>query len=395
MRVLAVEVDERPPVLGQLAGGRQPAVDVGPGATLDRHHPGQHHLLVAQHQPALDQRLTGPRAHQRGLGPAAHQQPDRLDQEGLAGPRLSGERGQARPEQQPGLRDHPEITYEELEQHQRSDRPNLALRIWWKRRGPKRTKRTGSGAALKRTLLPWPSVTARWPSMFRSALRCPTTSISIELVRVEHEGSIEQHVGRHRRQQERAMARRHDGPAGRQRVGRGAGRGRHDETVRGVGGERRTVDADQQAHRVAGLALLDHGLVQRPPRPLRLLADRIGRHEEHHALLDLEVTRVVAVEGGEQRTRLDLGEVAELPDVDAQDVRGAAPQHLDRAQHGAVAAQADGEVGLARRPVLPPARRGRAWRRPRRASRRRTRARAATGRPRRPGRPPRLARDGR
>ena len=94
---------------------------------------------------------------------------------------------------------------------------------------------------------------------------------------------------------------------------------------------------------------LDHGLVERPPRAGRHVTDRIGDDREHHPLLDLVLAGAVALERAAQGAGLDLGEVAELADVDAEDVGGRAAEQLHRPQHRAVATEADGQVGLARR----------------------------------------------
>ena len=81
MRVLAVEVDQRAPDLGELAHGREPAVDVRAAATVGRQHAREHRLVAGLrvHEPALDARFVGAVAHQRGVGAPADEQLDRLD----------------------------------------------------------------------------------------------------------------------------------------------------------------------------------------------------------------------------------------------------------------------------------------------------------------------------
>ncbi len=159
--VLPVQVDQDPSELAELGHGGEAPVHVGPRPTLSGDHAAQDQLVLAVHEAPLDDGLGRAGPHQRRLGPPAHQQLDGLDEERLAGARLAGQRAQPRPEEQAGPADHPEVLDDQLGQHQRSERPNLAFRIWWKRRGPKRTKRAGSSAARKWTVLPWARVVAR------------------------------------------------------------------------------------------------------------------------------------------------------------------------------------------------------------------------------------------
>ena len=78
-------------------------------------------------------------------------------------------------------------------------------------------------------------------------------------------------------------------------------------------------------------------------RPLRG-ARRLDVDLEHHALGDLVVAGEEAVEGGVEVVGLDLGEVAELADVDAEHRHPGFVGEVDGAEHGAVAAERDHEV---------------------------------------------------
>ena len=134
-------------VLGQLGHRGQPAVDVGAASGRPPARPG---AAPPRRRRATKRPSThasaAPAAHERGVGPPADEEVDGLDEEGLAGAGLAGDGGQPRTEQRGGPRRSPRgRATTQLGQHQRSARPNLALRIWWKRRGPKRTKRAGLG----------------------------------------------------------------------------------------------------------------------------------------------------------------------------------------------------------------------------------------------------------
>ena len=105
------------------------------------------------------------------------------------------------------------------------------------------------------------------------------------------------------------MARRHDRPARRERVGGRAGRGGDDHAVGRVRGEERAVDLDLEARQPPGVDLLEHRLVEREPAAARG-PRRLDVDLEHHALGDLVVAGEQRVEGGVEVGGLDLGEVA-------------------------------------------------------------------------------------
>ena len=73
--------------LGERADGRRPPVDVGPRAAVGGHHAGQHELVVADDEAAVDAGLVGAGAHDRGVGAPADEQLERLDEHRLAGAR--------------------------------------------------------------------------------------------------------------------------------------------------------------------------------------------------------------------------------------------------------------------------------------------------------------------
>ena len=134
--VLAVEVDQLGAHRCQLAGRRQPPVDVGPAAP-DRgmarasttSSPGVAAGVAAvgtaarapcatgPDESALDPGLVGAGPHQHRVGPSADQQLDGVDDQGLAGPGLAGERRHARAEHEAQVGDHPEVADGQFEHH--------------------------------------------------------------------------------------------------------------------------------------------------------------------------------------------------------------------------------------------------------------------------------------
>ena len=147
----------------------------------------------------------------------------------------------------------------------RSARPNLAFRIWWKSRGPSVTMRAGRGPPVHDTVSPAASSPSSRPSAVSTTERSSHTLKRSVSSGVEHERAVEQHVRRHRREQEAAVARRHDRAARRERVRRGTGGRGDDHAVGGVRRERCAVHFDVEAHEPAGVHLLEHRLVEREP----------------------------------------------------------------------------------------------------------------------------------
>ena len=190
----------------------------------------------------------------------------------------------------------------------------------------------------------------RWPSIDSPTGRWPMTSISIDSSGSSTSDLSNSMCGDTGRQQQGPVARRHHRTPRRQRVrGRPGGRG-DDQSVRGVRRERRAVDADQQPNGVPGFSLLEHTLVQRSPLSGGAAvgastpdATRRRASSAPRSASPPPRGRRTTLERGDQCRRLDLGEVAEQPDVDADDRHRRAVEQLDRAQHRAVAAEADGQ----------------------------------------------------
>ena len=150
--VLAVDLDQLRRRLAERAEGRHAAVDPGPGAALGGDRAGQDHLAggvaLPHHEAGLDQGLGRAGAHHAGVGPTAQHQLQRLDDQRLAGARLSGERRHAGPELQRQVLDHAEVAHVQVGQHDRltrSARPEAGS-AGCRRRSAARSARHAPGA---------------------------------------------------------------------------------------------------------------------------------------------------------------------------------------------------------------------------------------------------------
>jgi hypothetical protein len=122
VRVLAVQVHQGGAEHGQLARGRQPAVDVGPAAAGAGDGARQHDLagltavgrILRPQEAALDPRLLGAGAHEHRVGPAAHQQLDGVHDHGLTRTRLACDGGHARADHEAQLGDDSQVAHGQL-----------------------------------------------------------------------------------------------------------------------------------------------------------------------------------------------------------------------------------------------------------------------------------------
>jgi len=126
--MLAVQVDQVPPRVGERAHGGQVTVDVGPRPSLDRYHPPHHDLSVAGCEAALDLGLGCARPNQRGVGAAAGEQVEGADHQSLARARLAGDSSHSPAEHGGDLVDHAEVAYHQLNQHRHSPAPQASDR---------------------------------------------------------------------------------------------------------------------------------------------------------------------------------------------------------------------------------------------------------------------------
>ena len=221
---------------------------------------------------------------------------------------------------------------------------------------PKRTKLAVAADGAQRTTSPSSSAAHRAAVHRAMTRRRSPMHLDLDhLGGVEHERAVEQHVRRRPGVSSRARwRRRHDRAACRQRVRGRARRRRDDQPVGGVVRERFAVDARQQTNGVSGLGLLDDCLVEGPPHqrsPSQSAATssiiRSSRCQPPASAPATNWSRPRRAPIG-----LDLGEIAERPEVHAQQRHGCAFEQPDRAEHGAVATEAHDQVGLARRPSL-------------------------------------------
>ncbi len=107
MHVLAVEVDELVPDLRQHRHWCHTTVHIGARASRGGNGTGKDHLFVADQEPPLHGRFRGARSHHGALRPAAQEQLEGLDDEGLAGAGLTGERRHAGADHEVEIRDDP------------------------------------------------------------------------------------------------------------------------------------------------------------------------------------------------------------------------------------------------------------------------------------------------
>ena len=85
--VLAVDLDQRPDLVGQPRGGRGDVVEAGRRSTAGRHLANRDQRLGEPVEQGLDARGLRAVTDQPGIGPRAADQPERVDQQALAGAR--------------------------------------------------------------------------------------------------------------------------------------------------------------------------------------------------------------------------------------------------------------------------------------------------------------------
>ena len=117
MGMLAVEVHKTRSVLGQRRRSREVAVHIGPTTAIGRHHPPQHHLVVAAHEPSLHHRLGSTWPHNRRISASSQEEVYRPHKHRLAGPGLPRYRGEPWAECDFDLVDHTQPRDAELYQH--------------------------------------------------------------------------------------------------------------------------------------------------------------------------------------------------------------------------------------------------------------------------------------
>ena len=271
VRVLAVQVDERGAALGELGRGREPAVDVGAAAPVARARPGASTTSSPSSvdEAPLDPRLGAPVAHQRRRRRVRPTRSSTASTSSVlpapVSPVIAVRPG-------PSTRSRSATIPRSTTWSSTSTCAPTGRRgrTWpsgsgGSRGGPNVTMRAGRGPAVQVTASPAASSPSSRPSTVSVDRAVVGHDEAQRLVGAEHERPVEQHVGRHRRQQQAPVARRHDRAPRRERVRGRAGRRRDDHAVGRVGREERAVDLDVEADQAPGVQLLEHGLVERVP----------------------------------------------------------------------------------------------------------------------------------
>ena len=228
----------------------------------------------------------------------------------------------------------------------RSGRPNLAFRIWWKSRGPKRddARRVRAAGAphdvarARARRRSRPSIVSSAGPVVAARSRASSSSASSTSERSKSMCGETGVSSRHRE------PRRHDRAARRERVRGRSGRRRDDHAVGGVAREERAVDRDVEADEPPRMRLLEHRLVERRPPPARGPVDSTGDLQHHPLARPRSRRRRAARAPSSRSSGLDLGEVAELADVHAEHRDAGVVDEIDGAQHRAVATERDRQI---------------------------------------------------
>ncbi|HET6550243.1 MAG TPA: hypothetical protein VFG79_17405 [Solirubrobacter sp.] len=168
------------------------------------------------------------------------------------------------------------------------------------------------------------------------------------LLRVQEDRAVERGVRRDRRDQQPAVARRDDRPAGRERVRGRAGRGGDHQRVARVAREHLVLDLDgQRRGAVPGNARQRRVVERRQRQP----GERAG-DGHRRALLGAVVAVVDPVERGRQLVEVDLGEEREPPEVHTQHRHVVPGGELERAEDRPVAAEPDDQRTAGRQLLL-------------------------------------------
>ena len=187
--------------LGERGDRGEAAVDVGARPAVGRDTRASTSSSSPIDEAALDPRLGRAGAHHRRVGPPADEQLDRLDEHRLAGAGLARER---RSGPAPSTRSSRSMTprssmcssVSTRARRQRSVRPNLAFRIWWKRRSAEAHEASGR---LRRPAAHHVALAERRHAAARRRRARPGGADDLDLDRlgrIEHQRAVEQHVRR-------------------------------------------------------------------------------------------------------------------------------------------------------------------------------------------------------
>mmetsp|Transcript_4846 Transcript_4846/g.17211 ORF Transcript_4846/g.17211 Transcript_4846/m.17211 type:complete len:524 (+) Transcript_4846:2418-3989(+) len=365
--VLTVDVEQMVGQLAQLGQCGGTAVDPGAALAAAVDHAAQQqgvvHVKAGLVQPAAqmqrqvelgtDLGLGRALAHHAGVAAPAQGQLQRVDQDGLAGAGLAGQHGKAGIELEFERRHDDKVFEAEMPQHGWS-RVNKALEIPAQLAPQRRVIAPALGVQKAHLVLAAPHRDGVAVQQAGQALHVEVhrrvaagDDLHAHLALVgQHDGPVGQGVGRNRHQQPAGDAGMQDGPAGRQRIGGGAGGRGDDQTVGPHIGDELVADLDLQLHHAGRGATADHHIVEGQPREDGLA---VAQHRafQHRARFHLVIA------GQHRRQRLapalggDVGDEAQPALVDAQQ-RDAVTRHFTgKAEHGAVAANHHRQVALA------------------------------------------------
>ena len=205
--VLPVEVDEAPAFLRELRDGREAAVAIRPRPAVPRDHTAEHDLVLADHEPPLDRALRRAVADGTGVRPPSDEQLDGVDEQRLACSGLARECGHARAEHEHELVDDPEVADSELGQHGSAvasaiTQAELRLEDAVEVALPERDESSAAvrGRALDDVAL---LELAHARAVNRQGRRAVPDHLEAErLAGIEDQRTVEQHVRRHRREQQ-------------------------------------------------------------------------------------------------------------------------------------------------------------------------------------------------
>ena len=215
-----MELEQSGPGLGQGRDGGHAAVDPRSRPSLGGNGAGQDDLVVVHGEPAFDQRLGRPRGGPGRGRPAPHEQLQGVDEQRLAGAGLPCERGHAGPDVEGHRLDDPEVPHAQFDEHRLrpfSDRPGGTGRAGWRRsRGARSvTSRAGDGPTRHTTASPGSSESATLPVEHEYGGTGAEQLEADPLLGLEHEGAVEEHVGRDGREHHGAQPRAQDRARGR------------------------------------------------------------------------------------------------------------------------------------------------------------------------------------
>ena len=114
--VLAVDLDERPDLVGEPRGGRGDVVEPGGRAAAGRDLADRDQRLGKPVEQRLDARRLGAVADEARVRARPADEPERIDQQALAGAGLAGDDVEARPEGQAQAVDQREVADGQLEE---------------------------------------------------------------------------------------------------------------------------------------------------------------------------------------------------------------------------------------------------------------------------------------